>query len=80
MFFCRLVDTVAARYRPRMAEKEQAAVLREKAAKCRRLATGMADEQTVAALLRLAEAYERQAGELDSAAPSDPPAPPPQAD
>lgn len=50
-----------------MPEEMKATALRDKAAKCRRLANGMADDQTIAALLRLAEAYDRQAEEAQSA-------------
>lgn len=54
---------------PVMATKQQAASLREKAAKCRRLANGMADDETIAALLRLADSYERQASEIEALDP-----------
>jgi len=54
-----------------MPHKQESAALREKAAKCRRLANGMSDDQTIAALRRLADAYEQRAAELEAApAPS----------
>lgn len=56
-----------------MSHLGESAALREKAAKCRRLANGMADDQTIAALHRLADSYLRQADELDAAAPPAPP-------
>jgi hypothetical protein len=50
-----------------MPHREESAALREKAAKCRRLANGMSDDQTIAALRRLADAYEQRAAELEAA-------------
>ncbi|WP_162789163.1 MULTISPECIES: hypothetical protein [Sphingomonas] len=50
-----------------MEEQQEAAGLRAKADKCRRLAAGMADEETIAALLRLAAAYEQRAAEIEGA-------------
>jgi hypothetical protein len=50
-----------------MPHKQESAALREKAAKCRRLAQGMSDDQTIAALCRLADAYEHRAAELETA-------------
>ena len=43
----------------------QASLLREQAAKCRRLAQGVGDRQTVEVLTRLADDYEEQAKRLD---------------
>ena len=41
---------------------DEAGRLRNKAAECRRLAVGIADRQTAAALKALADEYERDAG------------------
>jgi len=54
-----------------MSRQEESAALRDKAAKCRRLAAGVADDQTAAALRKLAESYERQANELDGSSAMD---------
>jgi hypothetical protein len=55
---------------PVMPQTQEPAALREKAAKCRRLANGMSDDQAIAALRRLADAYEHRAAELEASAPS----------
>jgi len=62
-----------------MSRVEESVALREKAAKCRRLASGMGDEQTIAALRRLADSYDHQAAEIEAAAVPPNPMPPPSA-
>ena len=49
-----------------MHDPSDPAVLREKAAKCRRLAGGLVDDQSITALRNLAEAYEQEAVALES--------------
>ena len=59
-----------------MSTPDESAALRAKAAKCRRLANGMADDETIAALRRLAESYDGQADLIERAsAPGESPRP-----
>ena len=58
-----------------MGDELDAAPLRELAAKCRRLAGNMADQDTAASLRRMAVEYESLADRKDQAARPEPPPP-----